>query len=426
MSKKFKKTPIGEIPVEWECRSIGDLVTEDGEIRIGPFGSSLKKSDLSPTGFKVYGQENIINNDFSIGDRFISEKKFSELKTYQIFPGDLVVTMMGTIGLSRLVPKGIAPGIMDSHLLRIRFGSPRVDPVYIGKCLHEYSAVKAQISSMSQGGIMSGLNSKIIRALQVPLPSAREQGKIVEILSAVDDAIQKTEAVIEKSQELKSCVRAEFLHKGIGHKKFKGTDIGRIPSAWALVRLEDVCEKIQDGTHFSPKTTSGPFMYITSKNIRMGFMDMTNVGFISAEEHRDIYKRCDVRYGDVFLTKDGASAGNITVNSINEEFSLLSSVAMLRPNKEKVLAEWIYQFFASEKGQNIMANQISGLAITRLTLEKIRNLPIAVPPLNEQREMTASLEAIEAMIRNDKLVKAKLDEMKQALMQMLLTGKVRV
>jgi type I restriction enzyme, S subunit len=91
-----------------------------------------------------------------------------------------------------------------------------------------------------------------------------------------------------------------------------------LPTSWHSARLEDLTLKVQDGTHFSPKSQRGPFRYLTSKNIRFGYLDIGDCGWISQEEHREIFRRCDVAKGDVLLTKDGANTGNATLNSLDE------------------------------------------------------------------------------------------------------------
>src|SRR5688572_19071008 len=90
---------------------------------------------------------------------------------------------------------------------------------------------------------------------------------------------------------------------------------------WALVRLGDIASKIQDGTHFSPSSKTGPFRYLTSQNVRLGFLDLSKAGWISEAEHRQIYRRCDPRRGDILLTKDGANTGNVALNTLDEQFS---------------------------------------------------------------------------------------------------------
>src|ERR1700704_5824915 len=97
-----------------------------------------------------------------------------------------------------------------------------------------------------------------------------------------------------------------------------------LPVSWNSARLEDLAIKVQDGTHFSPRSQTGPFRYLTSKNIRFGNLDIRDCGWISQEEHSEIFRRCDVAQGDVLLTKDGANTGNAALNSLDEPFSLLS------------------------------------------------------------------------------------------------------
>src|SRR6266566_8481508 len=105
--------------------------------------------------------------------------------------------------------------------------------------------------------------------------------------------------------------------------------VDRFPIGWQMVKLADIATKIQDGTHFSPHSTSGPYRYLTSKNVRFGRLDITDCGWISEQEHRGIYARCGVRFGDVLLTKDGANTGNAALNTLTDPFSLLSSVAII-------------------------------------------------------------------------------------------------
>lgn len=208
-------------------------------------------------------------------------------------------------------------------------------------------------------------------------------------------------------------------------QRFKTTPAGEIPIDWESTTLADVCLKIQDGTHFSPKTKTGPRMYITSRNVRMGRLDLSDVGRISEDEHRDIYRRADVRYGDILLTKDGAMAGNVAINTLQNEFSLLSSVAFLRADPSRASAQWLFQFLASENGQQQIRNQISGQAITRLTLEKIRALSIALPPLSEQEKIAEVLSAADQATEKSSASIIEMRRMKEGLIQNLLVQRAR-
>lgn len=199
-----------------------------------------------------------------------------------------------------------------------------------------------------------------------------------------------------------------------------------IPEDWEVHTLSEMCIKIQDGTHFSPSLGGTDYLYITSKNIGRGFLKLDNAERIDESEHKKIYSRCDVKKGDLLLTKDGVNTGNVALNTLDEEFSLLSSVALLRFDSNQYDANHFLQQILSSEGQNRMKDLMSGNAITRLTLEKIHKIPFPVPPLPEQRAIATALSDVDALIAAlDKLI-AKQRHLKTATMQQLLTGKKRL
>lgn len=131
-------------------------------------------------------------------------------------------------------------------------------------------------------------------------------------------------------------------------------------------------------------------------------------------------------FGDILLTKDGANTGNCCINTLHKEFSLLSSVAVLRADDIHLQNNFLIQFIKDQKGQSIIQDAIGGQAITRITLEKIRNFPIIIPPLPEQRRIAAILSTWdEAISKQQQLIDA-LQVRHRALMQQLLSGKKRL
>lgn len=197
--------------------------------------------------------------------------------------------------------------------------------------------------------------------------------------------------------------------------------IGIIPSDWTIQPLAQSTTKIQDGTHFSPKTTDGPCRYLTSKNVRWGRLDLSDCGRISQQEHHAIYVRCDVRHGDVLLTKDGANTGNACLNTLHEPFSLLSSVAILRTDESAHSASFILQYFLSPDGQRRLKDLMSGNAITRLTLQKIKAFETPVPPTPEQRKIARILTTVDNLIEKTEALIAKYKAIKQGMMHDLFT-----
>jgi type I restriction enzyme S subunit len=207
---------------------------------------------------------------------------------------------------------------------------------------------------------------------------------------------------------------------------YKQTEVGLIPEDWEVKTAEEICLKIQDGTHFSPSLRGNDYLYVTSKNIGYGLLDVSSAERIDATQHKAIYGRCDVRKGDLLLTKDGANTGNAALNHLEEEFSLLSSVAFLRFDPQRHIPGYYLQQILSSSGQRRIKELMVGNAITRLTLSNIRNLRFPVPPLPEQEAIAEVLSDVDMFITAlDQLI-AKKRDIKQATMQQLLTGKKRL
>jgi type I restriction enzyme, S subunit len=215
--------------------------------------------------------------------------------------------------------------------------------------------------------------------------------------------------------------------KYLARPGYKQTDVGLIPEDWNVLSAYDACSKIQDGTHFSPRIKGNDYFYVTSKNIRFGYLDLSTASRIDAEQHQEIYRRCDVRKGDLLLTKDGANTGNVALNTLDEEFSLLSSVAFLRFHENKHCAAFFLQQILTSQGQRQIQDAMAGNAITRLTLEKINKLRFSAPPTKVEQEAIAEvLSDADALIESLEQLLAKKRHLKQGAMQELLTGKKRL
>lgn len=186
--------------------------------------------------------------------------------------------------------------------------------------------------------------------------------------------------------------------------------------AWEEKVLGEVTEYLSDGTHFSPKSQNGEYKYITSKNIRNSGLDLSDVSYISAEEHQEIYKRCSVKFGDLLLTKDGASTGNCCINFLDEEFSLLSSVAVLRPKQKKHNANFLCQVLQSPIGQNEIKGSMAGQAITRITLEKLRAYKFSFPLYEEQTHLGLFFHRLDSQIAESRAVLEKSRQLKKAML----------
>ena len=207
----YKQTELGMIPTDWECVSILDILTssKDG-IKIGPFGSQLKKEYLMSSGtYKVFGQENIYSHNFVDCYRFLSKERFNQLKSCELKEGDFIISTMGTIGKCDVVPTNAGVGIMDSHLVRLRLGNC-CDANFFKHFFQSY-LIQNQISALSVGGIMNGLSTSIIKRLLVLKINKNEQTAIANVLSDMDAEISALETKLAKYRTLKTGMMQQLL-----------------------------------------------------------------------------------------------------------------------------------------------------------------------------------------------------------------------
>ena len=167
-----------------------------------------------------------------------------------------------------------------------------------------------------------------------------------------------------------------------------------IPEGWKWVRLKEITTKITDGTHHSPTNfESGEYKYVTAKNIKSQGVMLSNITYVSEDVHNEIFSRCNPEYGDVLLIKDGATTGVATVNNLDEPFSMLSSVALLKM-PENMCAWYLVYVLRSDLFYKAVRAQMKGTGITRITLKQIEPMVVPLPPLAEQKRIVAKLEEI--------------------------------
>jgi len=170
-----------------------------------------------------------------------------------------------------------------------------------------------------------------------------------------------------------------------------------LPPSWIEAPLPLVCEKITDGTHHSPVNLPvGDFKYVTAKNIRPWGLDLSDISFVDEKTHREIYARCPVEKGDVLYIKDGATTGLAVVNPLDEPFSMLSSVALIKPDRDILDPGYLRYWLNSPSTLSAMLGQMTGTAIRRLTLTTISSQTIPLPPLAEQGRIAALVDSLSA------------------------------
>jgi len=206
----------------------------------------------------------------------------------------------------------------------------------------------------------------------------------------------------------------------------------RLPPSWSWVAIDQACSKVTDGTHHSPsksvQASTGEYMYITAKNIKESGVKVENVTYLPASVHRPIFERCNPEPGDVLYIKDGVTTGIATVNQLDEEFSLLSSVALLKPKQHLVQPRFLKWYLNSPVGFHSMTSRMGGTAIKRLTIKKIKEGQVPIAPLPEQRRIVAKIEELfsdlDAGVAALERAKANLKRYRAAVLKAAVEGKL--
>jgi type I restriction enzyme S subunit len=199
---------------EWRIWTIEELLGDSKiPMRSGPFGSALLKEELAEKGIPFLGIDNVQTEEFvPTFKRFLPPKKFQQLSRYQVFPHDVMITIMGTVGRSCVVPEGIGPCVSSKHTWTMTFDNSKVAAEIICWQLNHFSRTRKKILEDSQGGVMDAISSQTIREAEVPLPTVQEfADKILGYYKISRKHEQAMISKLEKTRLLKYAVSAELL-----------------------------------------------------------------------------------------------------------------------------------------------------------------------------------------------------------------------
>ncbi|WP_415879886.1 restriction endonuclease subunit S [Methylomonas sp. TEB] len=205
---------------------------------------------------------------------------------------------------------------------------------------------------------------------------------------------------------------------------YKQTEVGVIPDDWEVLSLREVCSKITDGTHDTPKPIRTGVPFLTAIHIKDDFIDFDNCLYLTKEVHQTIFARCNPQYGDVLMVNIGAGVAITALVEVNFEFSL-KNVALLKPTSGRLLGNYLNQCLIKRKPA-ITKMLSSGGAQPFLSLTQIGEINVPVPPFPEQRAIAAALSDVDALLDGLERLIAKKRDLKQAAMQQLLTGQTRL
>lgn len=192
----------------WVETRLGDVC---GFVR-GPFGGSLKKSIFVPHGFAVYEQQHAIGNQFSDVRYFVGEAKFKEMKRFELLPNDLIMSCSGTMGRVAIVPSGIQPGIINQALLKLT-PTTKVLNAFL-KFWMESEAFQEELKEYSGGAAIQNVASvKVLKEIEIPLPSIKEQKQVVEDIESFLAEAQRLEGIYRQKQSALVDLKKSLLHQ---------------------------------------------------------------------------------------------------------------------------------------------------------------------------------------------------------------------
>ena len=276
-------------------------------------------------------------------------------------------------------------------------------------------------------GSMKNISKAKFKEIRLLLPPLPEQTKIAAILSSVDEAIAAIQSVIDQTRKVKQGLLQDLLTRGIGHTRFKQTEIGEIPEAWEVKRLEDVVSKsrsitygiVQTGEYIAGGVPCVRVVDMVKRQVQLSEMITTT------DEISQNYRRTILKEGDIIFALRGEIGHVRFVSSTLAGCNLTRGVALISPSPI-VYSRYLLWALRSPAVRREIILQVNGSALKEIPLSGLRKVLLPVPPTTEQKRLAALLDSTQfsEKINMDKV--EFLQSVKRGLMQNLLSGSVRV
>jgi type I restriction enzyme, S subunit len=392
----------------WKKLKLGDVCTLQNGFA---FKSKLFKSQGMPVlRISSIQDEQVCDNR----PVFTDPADYNEdLSKYLVRNGDLLIAMSGAttgkIGFNRTG---------ETFLLNQRVGkfepSSKLNINYLFYFLSTQVEKNLEISA---GAAQPNLSTSQINEFKIPLPPPSEQKRIGAIL---DEAFEGIDRAITNAK--KNLVNARELFESYLNKVF--TEKGE---GWVEKKLSEVCEKITDGTHQTPKYFDKGYIFLSSKNVTSGEIDWNNIKYIDENQHIAMQNRLAPRLNDILLAKNGTTGVAAMVDR-DIVFDIYVSLALLR-SKGNILPTYLLHFINSPIAKKQFNKRLKGVGVPNLHLKEIREVVIPYPEsMRNQELIVAKLD--DRQTQSKKLISiyqqklAALSELKQSLLQKAFSGEL--
>lgn len=363
--------------------------------------------------------------------RYVSKDALAETSTNVISKGELLLVTRTGVGKLAIAPCDVA---ISQDITGAYADREQVDVDFL---FHRMRRGVEDLKRLNQGTSINGIVRSDLVNYSIHLPPVPEQQRIAEILTTVDDAIEQTEALIAKMQQVKAGLMHDLFTRGVtpdGKLRppreeaphiYKESPLGWIPKEWEVCPIDHVLANIIDYRGKTPKKTDAGVPLLTAKNVRMGFIEPEPREFIADMDYSSWMTRGIPTVTDVIFTTE-APMGNVAQVGTSERVAFAQRVIILQP-RQGIRPSWLKFRLMNHDFQTGVATRASGTTALGIKQSEFRKLPLTYPIADdEQSTIERILLGIENEEREAIASRSKLRETKVGLMHDLLSGRVRV
>jgi len=369
--------------------------------------------------------------------KFLPEKNQEVLDNFkvnlkhEVKAGDILITKAGPVhrvGVVTFVPKTPQKILVSGKMTLLRAASGH-DPRFLAYALStEYSQKPLKQSTTGMASSQTNFTHETLLSVPIWVPNAlSEQQKIATIMSSVDEMIKKTRTQIEKLKDLKIALMQDLLTKGIGHADFKDSPLGRIPVPWGVVSIAECTTRFYQGINTvadSVTYQSKGVQIIQAKHMTSGYLDLGDARFVSDADYQKYKEKFQPRIGDIIFSNIGTIGKSVIIVE-EAPFLIAWNVFLIRVNKY-VRPKFMQYFLQHLDWLRFYDNLMTGNATKFVNKSSLGSIQIPVPSDSEQEKIITTLGLLDRRLETSNQKLNLVINLKKALMQDLLTGKVRV